>query len=316
MSGDKKWTRRAAIGFIGAGAGLFALNTGAATQIYSDRGVNLGTIGDTEALLPLIDESGNAGISSADDKAVVYRIGESDLNWSFTDDIDILNVQHTSGDHIDQADIDIAVSGNRDEIVLSCSGSDFSGKYKLSLTLGAQSEGENGSLSITLERETQSISINCKPFYTNSENYRDNADGTAEIPGDFDAKGKVTNAGNIGTDDGSVATIEEAETGGGNISLLVGFVLPPVGSSDCYTLTVRMRDGGGGNLRAYLRDDSGNDVSDKFQVKDDFDDDNTVQITGVNTDKIADAEQLYLLFEGSGNQSHEIEFINLKAGCS
>lgn len=316
MSDNKKWTRRAAVGFIGAGAGLFAFNTGAATQIYSDRGVNLGTIGDTEALLPLIDESGNAKISSADDEVTVYRIGENDLEWRFTDDIDILNLQRTSGNRIERADIDIAVSGDRDEIYLSCSGSEFSGQYKLNLSLKAQSEDESGSLSVTLERETQSISIDCRPIYSNSENYRDNADGTAEIPGDFDAKGRVTNAGNIGSDDGSVATIEEAETGGGNISLLVGFVLPPVGSADCYTLTVRTRDGGGGNLRAYLRDDAGDAVSDKFKVKNGFDNDNAVQITGQDANKIGDAEQLYLLFEGSGNQSHEIEFIDLKAGCS
>lgn len=314
MSGDKKWTRRAAIGFIGAGAGLFAFNTGAVTQIYSDRAVNLGTIGDTEALLPLIEESGNAKISSADDEATVYRIGENDLNWSFMDNIDILDLQRTSGDQIDHADIE--VSGNGDEIVLNCSGSGFRGEYKLSLSLKAQSEAENGSLSVTLERETQSISIDCRPFYSDSENYRDNAEGDADIPGDFDAKGRVTNAGNIGSDDDSVATIEEAETGGGNISLLVGFVLPPAGSADCYTLTVRTRDGGGGNLRTYLRDDAGDDVSDKFQVKNDFDDNNAVQITGQDANKIGDAEQLYLLFEGSGNQSHEIEFINLKAGCS
>ena len=316
MSGDKKWTRRAAVGFIGAGAGLFALNTDAATQIYSERGVNLGTIGDTEALLPLIDESGNAKISSADDEATVYRIGENDLEWGFTDNIDTLDLQRTSGDPIERADIGIAVSGDRDEILLNCSGREFSGQYKLNLSLKAQSEDENGSLSVTIERETQSISIDCRPFYSDSgKNYSDTGKGNAEIPGDFTAKGKVVSASKIGSKDG-MAIINDAETGGGNNSLLVGFVLPPAESANCYTLTIQLTDGGGGNLRAYLRNEDGEDVSDKFRVPDDFGNNNEVQVTGQDANKIANAEQLYLLFEGSGNQSHKIKFIDLKAGCS
>lgn len=49
MSGDKKWTRRAAIGFIGAGAGLFATETAGFTRINGVRDVNLNTTKDPNA---------------------------------------------------------------------------------------------------------------------------------------------------------------------------------------------------------------------------------------------------------------------------
>ncbi|WP_144049596.1 hypothetical protein [Halorubrum salipaludis] len=308
MSGDKKWTRRAAVGFIGAGAGLFALNTNAATQIYSDRDVVLGTEDDPAALLPLIDESGNAEISGADDEAVVYRIGENDLDWSFTNNVGILSLQHTSGDHIDQSDIDIAVSGNGEEIALSCSGSEFSGEYKIRLNLEAEAEDGSGSLSVTVDRETQAISIDCRPFFGQPMNYSDTENGIGKQPRQGPgANGTITNPNGITTRKGEPAKLQGA---GGNPGLRVGFRLPRIKKADCYKLTIK-RGKGPAKLDAFIVDSDyeGEDelterrnIEKKEESLLSFSDNENARIRNNRDD-------LWLIFETKSSSDHEIDLI-------
>lgn len=317
MSDGKKWTRRAAIGLIGGGVGLFSFNADAATQIYSDRGIDIGTESDDSALLPLNDVSENAEISSYIKETTVYEIDED--GWQFTD-ITPVTLTKDEGDDIDLDDIRISGSGD-DEVVIGCSESGFSGKY--SITLDLEAKREDKSLSVTAEREANtSISINCKPFYGINENYsdsRENGSGTAAQPPANEAKGVVKNSENIGQSDDEFAELVEFEQGGGggkgsNVSLEVGFKLPSVENASCYTLTVEGNIGQG-NLDTYLVDEQGTVLSDEIQVKNGFSE-NTVQIDDEDDD-ISEASTVFLIFEGNGNNNtYEINFIKLEAECS
>lgn len=312
MSGNKKWTRRAAIGLIGTGAGLFALNTGATTQIYSDRGVELNTTADeNKPLLPLSDESGSAEISSTGDETTVYSIRENDLGWTFTD-TDILGLESTEGDQIEPSDV--TVSNGGDEVVLSCSESEFDGKYIFILGLEAQAENEDGTLSVTAERETESISIDCRTFYSIETNYsdsRDDGERAAPQPDGDNAKGVVENPGNIGRDGNAELKGGKGGDGGG---LKVGFRLPPVDSSDCYTLTIK-RPQGTGNLEAYLVNISGAELTDRFEFKG-KETPFIFKIDGDDAIDISNSDELFLIFEdgSSGNTTNKIDSIKLEAG--
>jgi hypothetical protein len=319
MSNDRKWTRRAAIGFISGGTGLFVLDASAATHIYSDRRVKIGTEDDDrDALLPLDDVSADAEISSSGGEATVYEISED--GWKFTD-ITPIGLTNDEGDDIDPDDIEVSSSGDG-AVVIGCSGSGFSGEYSLTLDLEAKRDDE--SLSVTVERETNtSIPIDCRPFYSIPENYsdsRENGSGTAAQPPPDEARGVVENSENVGESDGSVATLAQFKPGGGggkgaNVSLKIGFKLPPVEPADCYTLTVEGNIGQG-NLNAYLIDERGYRLSDEIQVKNGFPG-NTAQVDdGDGGGKISEADTVFLIFEGKGNNNdYNIDFIKLQAGC-
>jgi hypothetical protein len=326
MSDGKKWTRRAAIGLIGGGVGLFSFNADAATQIYSDRGIDIGTESDDSALLPLNDESPGANISSPDDETAVYSIASSNINWDFTS-VSIANITTEYGYNINLQDSLITASGSNGEVNISCSGSGFSGEYKFTFNLRA--EDENGQVSVAAGRTTtKSIRINAISVidYSDPNNYSDNDEGKANVPGD-NAIGEVSSPENIGINNDDAATIEKPETGGGNEgtgpggsrSLRVGFVLPSVQSANCYTLTVRTSDGTG-NLRTYLAGPGDYELADsERKVKgggnSGFDSNDEAEICD-SDGEISSAGKLYLVFEGSGNQTHDIEFISFRPGCS
>lgn len=311
----KKWTRRAAIGLISGGTGLFVFNSNAATQILSDRGVTLGTKRDEDALLPLTDHSGTAEISSSGEEAVVYEIDED--GWQFTDiTLVALMKEGSEGDNIVPGDIETSASGDG-TVVISCSGSEFSGNYSLTLDLEARRDDE--SLSVTVERETDTpIPIDCRRFYgvpTNYSDSRENGNGEAAQPPDNEAKGVVEGSGNVGESDGDVATLTEFETGGGNVSLKVGFRLPAVESADCYTLTVEANIGQG-NLDAYLVDEEGVPLSDRISAKNGFSGGTAEINDGDGRRKVSEADTVFLIFEGKGNNNdYEIDFIKLEDEC-
>lgn len=319
MSENKKWTRRAAIGFISGGAGLLALRTDAAMQIQADRGVNLGTTTDAEALLPLIDKSGDAEISGSGDETTVYRVAENDVDWEFID-VSLSNIKTESGDDIDRENDPIAVSTSGEDVVISCSGSTFSGEYELSFDLKAESEG--GQVSVVTGRTAgEPIPIDCSVDvdYADVNNYSDNGDGSAEQPGD-EAKGTVGSPSNIGSDETNFATLNSRNKDGG---LKVGFVLPPVLSAEKYVLTVKTKKATGG-LVAYIvtGDEDGDEVrlSCNKEIKKNTDD-YVIQATNkcvAAGEKISDEknrDDLFLVFEdgSNGNNRSEIRFIDFQA---
>lgn len=63
MSNDKKWTRRAAVGFLAAGAGLFATETTGFTQVQGDRNVSLDTRPDPNGLVGFAPEDDDGAVS-------------------------------------------------------------------------------------------------------------------------------------------------------------------------------------------------------------------------------------------------------------
>lgn len=319
MSENKKWTRRAAIGFISGGAGLLALRTDAAIQIQADRGVNLGTTTDTEALLPLIDESISAEISGFGDETTVYRIAENNVNWDFTD-VSLSNIKTESGDDISRGNSPITVSTSGEDVVISCSGSTFSGKYELSFDLKAESEG--GQVSVVTDRTAgEPVPIDCTvdADYADVNNYSDNGEGDAEQPGDK-ARGTVEYPSNIGNNDENFATLNSRNKDGG---LKVGFVLPPVSSAEKYVLTVRTKKATGG-LVAYIvtGDEDGDEVrlSCNKEIKKNTDE-YVIQATNkcaAAGEKISDEKNrndLFLVFEdgSNGNNRSEIRFIDFQA---
>lgn len=319
MSENKKWTRRAAIGFISGGAGLLALRTDAATQIQADRGVDLGTTTDAEALLPLIDKSGDAEISGSGDETTVYRVAENDVDWEFTN-VSLSNIKTKSGDDISRGNSPITVSTSGEDVVISCSGRTFSGEYELSFDLKAESEGGQVSV-VTGRTASEPIPLDCTidVDYANENNYSDNGDGSAEQPGD-EAKGTVESPSNIGSDDEHFATLNSRNKDGG---LKVGFVLPPVSSAEKYMLTVKTKKATGG-LVAYIvtGDENGGEVrlSCDKEIKKNTEeyviqDTNDCAAAG---EKISDEENrndLFLVFEdgSNGNNRSEIRFIDFQA---
>ena len=303
MSDGKKWTRRAAIGFIGAGAGLFALNTGAATQIYSDRNVSFGTAEDDNALLPLSDKSGNASISGSSDEAVVYEIGQNqnNLGWEFTN-AEILSVGTSTGSVENPG---ITVSGEGETVEIGCNSSgEFEGEYEITLRLTAEVSGENGPLSVTTERKTQRVSIDCRSFYSRPENYSDSDKGKATQPKEGPgAIGRITNPGGI-TGEGAASL----KGTGGNPGLRVEFRLPDIGTAGCYELIVD-RGQGSAKLDAFIVNSDYDKLTDKKNVNKK----ERSELTFKNEEAkniSNNMDDLFLIFKTTSSNTQEINFVD------
>lgn len=305
MSDERKWTRRAAIGFLGTGAGLFALNTGAATQIYADRSIGLGTTDDPEALLPLIDESENAEVSNSAN-ATIYRIEGTDLHWKFTN---ATITKINDGDSELSQVNGIELLRQNSSLGVGCSGRGVIGDFKLVLDLEAKAEGQTAPLSVTTERMTDSfVSVDCPTDYSESSNYSDNEAGKASQPGD-DARGEIKNPANI--NDGNDDTFSILQSRNDDDGLEVGFSLPILPSADEYVLSVNVEKATG-DLKVYIVNEAGKKLSCELDLKAEdleftIQDDNECNGERTISDNRAN---IFLIFEGGSNGNNPSEIIS------
>ena len=152
MSGDKKWTRRAAVGFIGTGAGLLAVETAGFTQIDGVRDVNLDTEADPDGLVgfsPMGVDGTVAGCPGA-------RVGLFDLTNNLDDHtdsddemiVDDVEITGTSGDISEGDIIDFELP---DPIIKGETGS-VSGK------LSSENEGVAGEVEFKIDVSQDDVS--------------------------------------------------------------------------------------------------------------------------------------------------------------
>jgi hypothetical protein len=316
---DKKWTRRAAIGFIGAGTGLFATDTAGFTQIEGTRSVSLDKKDDPNGLVGF-------GPGDRNDIAVSGQDGDRVDLFDLTNNFENGEPMYVSEIKVKNTDGAFSINNLKPERKFSVNGENgavtVTGVLDLDGNESAEGAAEfqisvnqNGTV-VELDR-TVTVTVQAEEFYSNPDNYsdsRENGEGKADQPEPSEAKGVVENAANIGRNNDEVATVEQSEQGGGSVSIRIGFKLRPVDSVDCYTLTVKTgEDAGGGNLRAYIVNNSGTELTDRERIKGGKE--YSFEIDDTNND-ITSANSLFLIFQGKGNQTHDIKFIELKSECS
>ncbi|MDB2240927.1 hypothetical protein [Halorubrum ezzemoulense] len=315
MTRDHRWTRRAALGFLGAGFGLAAISTDAATRVHSDRAVELTTTTDSTALLPLEEESPFTPISRQNPSTVIYTIlaSESDTEYTFSElSVTVTDVLDSSGTSITTEAVETSLdeTGSGDyAVTLACADSagGFSGEYYVTLALVADTE----SFSVDATRTTgEAVSITCPIDYGNANNYSDDAAGEAARPGDA-ATGTVVGSQNVNNGDNTSSA--DLKGSGGN-GLYVGFKLPPVPSATTYALEIEASETTG-NLIAYLVDGSGDrvifvdengtELSSEFVLKNR---NRPFEFTVEPENDISNSE-LFLIFEGgtSGQNASKLE---------
>lgn len=322
---NKKWTRRAAIGFISAGAGLFVTETAGFTQIEGGRDVSLGKEDDPNGLVGFgPDDGSDIEVSGQDgDRVDLFDLANNFENGGsmYVSEIEIKNTagEFTINDLEPEPRFSVK-NGEAEAVTVtgvldldSNESAEGAAKFQISVN-------QNGTV-VELDR-TVTVTVQEEEFYSNLDNYsdsRENGKGTADQPVPERAKGVVENAVNIGrnNDDNSnngAAIIKQPEQGGGSVSIRVGFKLRPVDSVNCYTLSIITgEDAGGGNLRAYLVNENGTELTDRERINGGRE--YSFEIDDVDND-ISSANGLFLIFQGEGNQTHDINFIELKSECN
>lgn len=320
---DKKWTRRAAIGFIGAGTGLFATDTAGFTQIEGVRDVDLGSEEDPGGLVGFsagTDVSGNP-----DERVDLFTLKNNFSDGNNSDDPLSINniVINTGNEYVDNieigderisqnAPIDIEDNATVNGVLRLSSGVDEVKNEEAKFEISASQNG----VRFELDRSI-TVTVQQEEFYGNSNNYSDTVGGEANRPGE-NASGEVIDPENIGKrSDSSKATLQA------NGGLKVGFRLPPISSADCYTLTIeRKKNEVTGNLQAYIvgesKDDDNNRLTRKIGLKGKNINISQFRFNGDIADEIStNKDELYLIFEDgtSGKTTNKIKFIELQAGC-
>jgi len=210
MSGDKKWTRRAAIGFIGVGAGLFVTETAGFTRIDGVRDVNLDTEEDPNAFVgfsPLDDDGAVSGLPG--DDVELFELTNNFENETDTGGMSVDVQIKSTGSGIGSADITTIDSPSSipkgESKIVSAELSSNGGaagevEFRIHVTQGGISTTLDRTILIEIETQTQAAVLD---------------------------KGEIKNS--------SFATTTGSTGGGGNSG--VGFQLA-TGSSESRTVTV------------------------------------------------------------------------------
>ena len=312
---DKKWTRRAAIGFIGAGTGLFATDTAGFTQIEGTRSVSLDKEDDPNGLVGFgPDDGSDIAVSGQDGD----RVELFDLTNNFENDepmyVSEIEIKSTDGAFsinnlepkrefpVGKAET-VTVTGvlNSNESV------EGAAEFQISVN-------QNGTV-VELDR-TVTVTVQEEEFYSNSDNYSDNNGGRADQPGD-NARGTVEDPGKIGNRGDSPTKLKGE---GGNPGLWVGFVLPPVDSCNHYTLTVVRGDNGTGNLEIYIVNSDNDELTNRRTLGGDTKGEEVIYSEISDDEKenksISDNKNdLFLIFRTQASSTQEIDFIQFKSNC-
>ena len=313
MGGNKKWTRRAAVGSLASGGGLLLFGTGGSTQITSYRDVEVNAGDGDDAVLQFVDRSEDADVVEPGSPAVVYEI--RDNVGAFAAENIAVDARVVDGGAIGAT---VSTESSPFEVAVSCDdgASELSGSYAVALEFTAS----NSEFTITASRTTESpIEVDCGLDYSNGANYRDGGNDT-DIPPRTDAKGSVESPGNANSEDGSYATLKsESNKGGGPKGGKIGFTLPPVSVADAYELEVAVSGTApSGDWVVYLVDEAGtrltstgNGDKDKLQSST-----NSFTFDSTESDAIrSNRRGLYLVFETTSNGNEvtaAIDYFELK----
>lgn len=316
---DKKWTRRAAIGFIGAGTGLFATDTAGFTQIEGTRSVSLDKKDDPNGLVGFGPGDGSDIAVSGQDGD---RVDLFDLTNNFENDepmyVSEIEIKSTDGafsiNNV-KPEPKFSVKDGKAETVTVTGVLDLDGNESAEGAAEFQiAVNQNGTV-VELDR-TVTVTVQAEEFYSNSDNYSDNNGGGADQPGD-NARGTVEDPGKIGNRGDSPTKLKGE---GGNPGLWVGFVLPPVDSCSHYTLTVVRGSKGTDNLEVYIVNSGGDELTNKRTLGE------GTKGKEVIYDEISDDEKenksisdnkndLFLIFKTQASSTQEIDFIQFKGNC-
>ena len=206
----------AAVGLILLGAAVMAGPTFGFTTVGADRGMSVGTAGDSSAYLGLDDRSSSAAISNPDETTVAYTLTDN-LGGLDRTDIDVSVVQITDGSNQTvtssalTATVESGTEPSTFDVRLACGvGETLDGTYSVQLQIVAS----GGSSSVDATRETStSISIDCTELSDEPRDITEDENGDVTTGGSVTVDNNVDVGGNI-TSGGSVSIANNANVGG------------------------------------------------------------------------------------------------------
>jgi len=316
MGGNKKWTRRAAIGPLASGGGLLLFGTDGSTQITSYRDVEVNAGDGDDAVLQFVDRSEDANVVEVGSSAVVYEI--RDNVGAFAAENIAVEARVVDGKAIGAT---VSTESSPFEVAVSCAdgASGLSGSY----TVALEFEASNPEFTITASRTTESrVEVDCGLDYGNDANYRDSTNETTIPPGD-NAKGWVGNPAGVNGDDDDYATLNSEGNRSDRRGANIGFALPPVRESEKYVLDVVVSDSQpGGDWVVDVVDGKGDKLArigtgNKSKLKKGS---NSFEFE-LNKEAIEPPKQidLYLIFRmtsSGNNKTAEIDYFELKPAQS
>ena len=320
---DKKWTRRAALGLIGTGAGLFAAETAGFTQIEGVRDVDLGTKKDPSGLVGFVGPDDEMVSVRENSRAELFKLS-TNLVEEVSDDepMTIENVEFQDADaELEVHDFDLngfelpAAVGDEPKPVSGFV--ELTGDDPATGTAVFKIDVEQNNISVILDREVMvEVDIDYDPG--DQSNFRDSGDvGQAAQP--EDPRGTIESPGNVAKkDDGNTATTISP----GSEKTKVGWRLPLQTDSSDYKFKLVFgedtQQGPLNNHKAYLVDKEGNPEDGLEPQLDDLSPgENTAEY---DEEDIKDVQR-YLIIEQTGSsggngQKLTIDFFQLRPKSS
>jgi len=318
---DKKWTRRAAIGFIGAGAGLFATETAGFTQIEGVRDVDLGSKEDPGGLVGFVGPDGEMISAREGSRAELFELSTNLVEEASDDEeMTIKEIKFKRADTgLEVHDFKLngtGLPGSVGEEPKPVSGVvELTGDDPATGTAIFKIDAEQDDVSVSLDREVM-IEVDVDYDPGDQSNYRDSGDGGRAAQPE-DPSGEIENPGNVAKKDGNTATTISS----GGDKTKVGWRLPlQTASSDYEFELVFGEDTNQGplnNHKAYLVDEEGNPEDGLEPQLDELS-------PGINTAEYEEGQiknvQQYLIIEqinrGGGGQKLTIDFFQLRPKTS
>ena len=259
---DKKWTRRAALGLIGTGAGLFAVETAGFTQVEGVRDANLGSEEDPDGLVGFVGPDDEMVSVRENSRAELFELSTNLVEEASDDEpMTIENVEFQGADaELEVHDFELNGSG-----LPAAVGDDpkpvsgfveLTGDDPATGTAVFKIDVEQNNISVILDREVM-IEVNRDYDPGDQSNFRDSGDdGQAAQP--EDPRGTIENPGNVAKKDGNTATTISP----GGEKTKVGWRLPLQTASSDYKFELVFgedtKQGPLNNHKAYLVDKEGN----------------------------------------------------------
>ena len=239
MGGNKKWTRRAAIGSLASGGGLLLFGTGGSTQISTYRDVEVNAGDGEDAVLQFIDNSSDTTVG-LNSPVSVYQIKDNAEAFNSNG----INVTASIDGKEEPIDASIIRDENLFNVKVKCSDetSRLVGQHTIKLEFTAVSKTEN--FIISASRDASSVDFDCYD-YGAKNNYKDTADGDADYP--TDPVGTISHPMNVNKGVDGYAKISS----GASVKSKVGYALPPVSFDGPYELLVEVGERKG-RWSAYL----------------------------------------------------------------
>jgi len=220
MSDDRKWTRRAALGCLATGTGLFAAESAGYTAVSADRRSVLGTEDDDSALLKLSKTSDDKIEGDSGDEIKLIKL-ISQFGTSLR--LDNVNIEDVSWIELEDLPNTIGTSESNSATIAAKIECDSDKKEDIQITIEASSDDQH----IKLDRE---LTVACHRLWPNRCPVKVSGDDSQNASELSDSGGITVNKKSIKGDietDGSIvvknnSTVDGNLNAGGNITIKKG----------------------------------------------------------------------------------------------